>query len=127
VSIKVRFADFTTVNRSRTLASPTDVARDVYETATALYAGLRLDRARIRLVGVRVEGLAPAGEAPHQLTFGEREHGWREAEQAMDAAARRFGSGAVRPAALVRGDERPAPGDETGGGETRIPRGRGDR
>jgi DNA polymerase-4 len=127
VSIKVRFADFTTVNRSRTLASPTDVARDVYETATALYAGLRLDRARIRLVGVRVEGLAPAGEVPHQLTFGEREHGWREAEQAMDAAARRFGSGAVRPAALVRGDEGPAPGDETGGGETRIPRGRGDR
>jgi DNA polymerase-4 len=101
VSIKVRFADFTTITRSRTLPSPTDVARDVYETAVALYTALGRDGARIRLLGVRVEGLAPAGEAAHQLTFGEREKGWRDAEQAMDAAARRFGSGAVRPAALV--------------------------
>jgi DNA polymerase-4 len=116
VSIKVRYADFTTINRSRTLASPTDVAREVYDTATALYAALALDRPRIRLVGVRVEGLAQAGDAPHQLTFGEREHGWREAEQAVDAAVRRFGSGAVRPAALVPGEGRPGAGDRARAG-----------
>jgi DNA polymerase-4 len=117
------------------------VAREVYDTATALYDALRLDRARIRLVGVRVEGLAPVGEAPHQLTFGERERGWREAEQAVDAAVRRFGSGAVRPASLVRGDEGPSRDDADqpgpaalpgpaadGDGRTpRIPRGRSDR
>jgi DNA polymerase-4 len=108
VSIKVRYADFTTINRSRTLGSPTDVAREVYDTATALYTALGLDRPRIRLVGVRVEGLAEAGDAPHQLTFGERESGWREAEQAVDAAVRRFGSGAVRPATLVPGEGRTA-------------------
>jgi DNA polymerase-4 len=101
VSVKVRFADFTTVTRSRTLPYPTDVAREVYDTVAALYTALGLDRARIRLVGVRVEGLAAAGQAPHQLTFGERDRGWREAEQAVDAAVRRFGSGAIRPAALV--------------------------
>ena len=33
VSIKVRFADFTTITRARTLREPTDVARDVYATA----------------------------------------------------------------------------------------------
>ncbi|HEV7756693.1 MAG TPA: DNA polymerase IV [Mycobacteriales bacterium] len=108
VSIKVRYADFTTINRSRTLGAPTDVAREVYDTATALYTALGLDRPRIRLVGVRVEGLAEAGDAPHQLTFGERESGWREAEQAVDAAVRRFGSGAVRPATLVPGEGRTA-------------------
>jgi DNA polymerase-4 len=101
VSIKVRFADFTTLTRSRTLASPTDVAREVYDTAAALYAALRLDRARIRLIGVRVEGLAASDDVPHQLALGEREHGWREAERAVDAAVRRFGAGAVRPATLV--------------------------
>jgi DNA polymerase-4 len=104
VSIKVRFADFTTVTRSRTLPSPTDVAREVYDTAVGLYAALGLGRTRIRLIGVRVEGLGAASEAAHQLTFGERERGWREAEQAVDAAVRRFGSGAVRPAALVGND-----------------------
>jgi DNA polymerase IV len=132
VSLKVRYADFTTVTRSRTLGSPTDVAREVYDTATALYAALRLDRPRIRLVGVRVEGLVAGDDLPHQLTFGEREHGWREAERAVDAAVRRFGSGAVRPAALVRPEPEPAedgdPGDPLPRGrDSRVSRGRTDR
>jgi len=102
VGIKVRFADFKTVTRARTLAVPTDVGREIYETALALYAALLLDRPRIRLVGVRVEGIAPAGTASRQLEIGSRERGWREADQAVDQAAQRFGVDAVRPAALVR-------------------------
>ncbi len=102
VSIKVRFADFTTLTRSRTLPEATDVGRQVYDTALELYDALGLERARIRLVGVRVEGILDASQQPHQLQLGEREHGWRDAEQAVDRAARRFGVGAVRPATLVQ-------------------------
>ena len=102
VSIKVRFADFTTLTRSRTLPRPTDAGHEVYETARSLYDGLRLDRPRIRLVGVRVEAIAPAGDLAVQLELGGRERGWREADQAVDRASRRFGDGAVRPASLVR-------------------------
>jgi len=105
ISLKVRFADFTTITRSRTLAEPTDVARVVYGTARQLFEGLGLDRARIRLVGVRVEGLLTASEAPRQLTLDDRPQGWREAEQAADRAALRFGSGAVQPASLVEDHE----------------------
>jgi DNA polymerase-4 len=101
VSIKIRFADFTTITRSKTLREATDVGRTVYETAVALYDALGLERARLRLVGVRVEGIADAEAVPRQLLLGEKESGWREAEQAVDKASRRFGSGAVRPAALV--------------------------
>jgi DNA polymerase IV len=101
VSIKVRFADFTTITRARTLKEPTDVGRTVYETALALYEALGLERARLRLVGVRVEGITDAATAPRQLLLGERDSGWREAEQAVDRASRRFGAGAVRPAVLV--------------------------
>ncbi|HTL22996.1 MAG TPA: DNA polymerase IV, partial [Mycobacteriales bacterium] len=102
VALKIRFADFTTITRSRTLPEATDVARVVYDTALSLYEALGLERARLRLVGVRVEQLRPASEQPHQLLLGERDQGWREAEQAVDRATRRFGAGAVRPAALVR-------------------------
>ncbi len=106
VSIKVRFADFTTITRSRTLRDPTDVAAEVFATARALFDALGLDRARLRLIGVRVEGLAEAQTAPRQMLLGDRVHGRREAEQAADRAAARFGSGAVRPASLVS-DDRP--------------------
>ncbi len=101
VSIKVRFADFTTITRARTLPGHTDVGNEIYAASRALYDALGLDRARLRLVGVRVEQLVPVGSAPRQLALGERERGWREAERAADRAAARFGSGVVRPASLV--------------------------
>ena len=101
VSVKIRFADFTTITRSKTLPEATDVGREVYETALGLYDALGLERSRLRLVGVRLEGLTAADRQTHQLLLGERDSGWREAEAAVDKAARRFGAGAVRPAALV--------------------------
>ncbi|MFC4007590.1 DNA polymerase IV [Nonomuraea purpurea] len=103
VSVKLRRADFTTINRSRTLREPTDVAQVIYATACELFQAAGLERVRLRLVGVRMENLRPAGEATRQLGLGERETGWREAEQAMDKAIRRFGPDAVLPASLVRG------------------------
>lgn len=102
VSVKLRRADFTTLSRSRSLHEPTDVAKILYEVACALYLASGLENARLRLVGVRVENLSPADGASRQLGLGERERGWREAEQAMDRAARRFGHNVVLPASLVR-------------------------
>ncbi|MDP4506401.1 DNA polymerase IV [Nonomuraea turcica] len=103
VCVKLRRADFTTITRSRTLREATDVAQVIYATACELYRAAGLERVRLRLVGVRMENLRPAEEATRQLGLGERETGWREAEQAMDKAIRRFGPDAVVPASLVRG------------------------
>ncbi len=104
ISIKVRFADFTTITRSKTLRDPTDVSREVFATAQALYDALGLQRARLRLVGVRVEQLVPAAHAPVQIALDDPEFGWRDADRAVDKAAARFGSGSVRPASLLRRD-----------------------
>jgi DNA polymerase-4 len=109
ISIKIRRSDFTTVTRSRTLAEPTDVAREIHGVAVALFRTLDLRHTKLRLVGVRVEQLRPADEVSHQLELGEREHGWREAEQAVDRASDRFGTHAVRPASLVQAASRMDP------------------
>jgi DNA polymerase-4 len=100
VVIKVRLSDFRTLNRSRTLLGPTDVTQEIFSTAWSLYRALNLG-SRIRLVGVRVEGLLATADTPRQLALGEREHGWRDAERAADAAAARFGATVVRPASLL--------------------------
>jgi DNA polymerase-4 len=105
ISIKVRFADFSTINRSKTLPLPIDSTHDVYDVVKVLYQALRIERARLRLVGVSLENLSEG--APHQMMLGEREVGWRQAEGAMDQARARFGKGSVRPARLIKdaGDE----------------------
>jgi DNA polymerase IV len=101
ISIKVRFSDFTTITRSKTLRDPTDVSRDIYAIARALFDGLGLQRARLRLVGVRMEGLMDSDLAPVQGLLDAPEHGWRDADRAVDRASARFGAGAVRPGSLV--------------------------
>ncbi|MGK5443921.1 DNA polymerase IV [Micromonospora sp. URMC 105] len=100
VSLKVRLTDFRTVNRSRTLGVPTDTAREIFDTAWGLYTVLDPGE-RVRLLGVRVEGLTGATETPRQLTLGAPERGWREAEAAADAAAARFGRSVIGPASLL--------------------------
>ncbi|HVW40459.1 MAG TPA: DNA polymerase IV [Amycolatopsis sp.] len=99
VSIKVRFADFTTITRARTVPSATDVARMIHTTAVALFHEAA-QGAEIRLLGVRVEGLAGDGE-PEQLAFERAEPRWREAEVAADVARSKFGAGAIKPASLL--------------------------
>lgn len=101
VVLKVRFSDFTTITRSRTLPEHTDVSREIYGVAAQLFDALALQRARVRLVGVRVQGLKDVRQTSRQIRLGERENGWREADRAIDRASARFGAGIVRPASLV--------------------------
>jgi len=109
VVLTVRFSDFTTITRSRTMTRPTDVTRDVYATASRLYQALGLQRVRIRLLGVRVEGLSPSAHTPVQARLGEPVHGWREADHAVDRVAARFGTRAVQPASLLPGERTSGP------------------
>lgn len=102
VTITVRFSDFTTITRSRTITQPTDLTRRVHLTAVRLYDGLELRGVRIRLVGVRVTGLAERSTTERQGVLGEREHGWSDVDRAVDRAVGRFGSRAVAPATLLR-------------------------
>jgi DNA polymerase-4 len=102
VSVAVRFADFSELTRSVTLAMPTDVTEEIYGAALGLYERLSLERARIRRVGVRVESITDARQAYRQPRLTDPEHGWPEADHAVDAAVRRFGPAAVQRLALTR-------------------------
>ena len=112
VVLKLRFADFTTVSRSRTLVAATDAGPEVYRTVAALYEAMGLDRVRIRLVGVRLESLVAAAAAPQQLLLDDSVPR-RDADEVADRAADRFGAGALRPARLVgrSGPDRSDPAD----------------
>jgi len=110
VQLKVRFADFTTITRSRTLRQPTDTGRDVYNEARLLFQRLGLQRARLRLVGVRMSGLTEVERTPQQMAFDPvpgLNSGWRDVEQAVDLITERFGRGVVQPARLVEPPEIP--------------------
>jgi DNA polymerase-4 len=126
VGIKVRFADFTTVTRVRTLDAWTDATATVYQTAAALYDGLGLDQPRIRLLGVKCEGLRPAAEASEQLSFddllapsGPVSRGLPQpADRVADVARERFGAAALGYASLLRRPGSRGPAASRGAAQT---------
>ena len=103
ISIKIRYADFATISRSKTVPMAIDSTHDIYEVVKTLFIALKLNGARLRLVSVNVENFS--NEAPIQLELGAREKGWREADSAVDKAQARFGSGSVRPGRLIEPEE----------------------
>jgi DNA polymerase-4 len=119
VGIKIRFADFRTITRVRTLPGWTDSTTMVYNTAAELYDALDLDQPRIRLVGVKCENLRPAGEAPEQLTLdavvdeqaGDTRRAAEGADRVLDAARARFGAGAMGYGTLLPTPGRDEPAD----------------
>ena len=103
ITLKIRFADFTTINRSKTLPLPIDTTHEIYEVAKGLYEGLSIERARIRLVGVSLDNLHT--DTHEQLVLGGRESSWRELQEGIDAAKARFGRDSVRPGRLIEESE----------------------
>jgi len=99
VAVKIRTSDFRTLSRSRTLAQPTDVGRELYLAARDLLAAADLGGLPVRLVGVRAEGLMPAEDVVRQPTLdeavAENADARREAERAMDLVRARFGRSAI--------------------------------
>lgn len=61
VTLKVRYGDFTTVTRSRTLAAPTADAATVAAHAADLLAHTEAPRRPVRLLGVTASNLDPSG------------------------------------------------------------------
>jgi DNA polymerase-4 len=101
VALKLRYADFSTVTRSRTVHTPLDSAQLIYAVAIQLLESLGSRPLTVRLVGVRAEQLEAAAQTSLQLSLDRRDDNWRAAEQALDKVAEKFGSKSVLPARLL--------------------------
>ena len=101
VVLKLRYDNFTTITRSRTLAESTDVGRRIFEEVRSIYEALGHHNP-VRLIGVRMEQLTESDG--QQLGLWDADESWREAEDTIDAVTARFGRGMLRPASLLKVD-----------------------
>jgi DNA polymerase IV len=112
VQLKLRYKDFRTITRSRTLPEPTNLASDIAAVARALLDAVELGDG-IRLLGVAMQQLhaldgrddgGPNDQLPLDVDGGAARGGdpqRRAVEDSMDAVRRRFGDGAVSAASLL--------------------------
>jgi len=113
VTLKLRFADFSTITRAHT-GDPTQDGLGIFRAVDALFSRVRLSQA-VRLIGVSVSGLGPAGAG--QLSLLEPDASRRDRlARAVDQLATRFGEKAIRPASVMgkrrRGRAQPPEGQD---------------
>ncbi|MFQ5877707.1 MAG: DNA polymerase IV [Acidobacteriota bacterium] len=103
VHIKVRTGDFTTWTRAKTLPVPTDLTEVIVRAVRELFAGrIRLGRRGVRLLGVGVSGLEPAGRGQAELFPDEAEARAERVARAADSVRDRMGEEALTRARLLR-------------------------
>ena len=108
VQLKIRYGDFRTITRSRTLADATDLSSELARTAAELLAAVDIGGG-VRLIGVAAQQLdrEPAVQGALALdgdtgSGAATNHERRDAiERGVDRVRARFGENSVRPARLV--------------------------
>ena len=109
ITLKVRFGDFSTINRSSRRPVPVARTADIWDTAERLLARAGIGGRSVRLLGIAVSDLVDAADA-RQLALGAERRD--AAAEAVDEVRERFGAAAVFPARIAPGrddvpDQRP--------------------
>ena len=109
VHLKVRTGDFTTWTRALTLRDPTDVADALIDAARTMFRErIELHGNGVRLLGVGVSGLVPAGTAPVPLFPDPQMERARKLAEAQDAVNDKLGDDVVTRASLLKRKSREA-------------------
>ena len=103
VTIKVKYRDFVQVTRSLTLPEPVADDRSLYQTGCLLLEKTEITLRPIRLLGITLSNLAPAGAVGQMTLFGNSRNKEKDCRlyRAIDTISDRYGNGSIVPATLV--------------------------
>ena len=97
VQIKVRFDDFHTITRSRSLKEPTDITSELWGLVSELFSTSRArDPRPVRLLGMGASSLDDCVVLQQDLFDGDAKTKQGKIDSVMDSVTERFGKRAVR-------------------------------
>jgi DNA polymerase-4 len=105
VQLKLRYKDFRTITRARTLDHATQLDTDLIRESRDLFRANWKAGSAVRLLGVQASSLGRK-EGQASLLDGERSERWRKALSAADRLRDKYGESAVSLAAGMEGDFR---------------------
>jgi len=100
VKLKIRWSDFTTLTRQKTLPTISDNDTEIFDAALSLLRNLRPSRKPVRLIGVGVSGLGPP---LRQLSLWDQNiEESRELQKVLDELQKRFGENIIQRGSKIR-------------------------
>jgi DNA polymerase-4 len=102
ITLKIRFHNFTTFNKSKTLENSTHLDDIVFKTIVELLNKVKLKKGGVRLLGIRLSNLSPEDKR-NQLKFvRDKEDKLEQLSQSLDKIREKFGSKAITRASLLK-------------------------
>jgi DNA polymerase-4 len=97
IILKLRYGDFRTITRSKTLGEATNTTRTLWEGANAIFQKWQIESAGVlRLIGFAVSGLAQEDTDQKQLFSDTEEEKQKRLDKAVDKIKSRYGKDALR-------------------------------
>jgi DNA polymerase-4 len=100
ITLKLRYADFTTLTRSLTLPEPVAFTEEIHSAVLSLLQKIPWRGRNIRLLGIAVSKLTDKA-SPGQVPLFPANPRGEKAAQAMDEIRRRFGEAGITRASLL--------------------------
>jgi DNA polymerase-4 len=94
LTLKIRYTNFHTLTRSRTLLSPTCFDREIFEVVSDLLRSNLAQGGAIRLLGVSASALQTSGWQEPLLNRQQR-HAWEKLYQAIDQLRHKYGENSI--------------------------------
>jgi DNA polymerase-4 len=102
LQLKLRYTDFTTITRAKSLDHATQLDTEIYQQIRALFRANRKAKSTIRLLGVNASGFE-SDEGQLSLLTEDKSNRWRKALSAMDQIRDKFGEDSVSLAMGMQG------------------------
>lgn len=105
VGIRVRYPDFKTITRDKTLAHPTVDYSEILSTAASLVPTQQIVNRGVRLIGIRTSNLIHSSELAQLELFNDKQRRQEDLDKSVYSLRAKFGDKIIKRASGLKEDE----------------------
>jgi len=102
ITLKIRFHNFITLNKSMTLENSTNIDDLVFKIVVKLLDKIKIKKGGVRLLGVKLSNLTSNDKVKQLNLLGDKDDKLQQLTQSLDKIREKFGSKAITCASLLK-------------------------
>ena len=102
ITLKIRFHNFITLNKSMTLENSTNIDDLIFKTVVILLDKIKIKKGGVRLLGVKLSNLTSNDKVKQLSLLGDKDDKLQQLTQSLDKIREKFGTKAVTRASLLK-------------------------
>jgi DNA polymerase-4 len=107
ITLKIRFHNFITLNKSMTLENSTNIDDLIFKTVVILLDKIKIKKEGVRLLGVKLSNLTSNDKVKQLTLLGDKDDKLEQLTQSLDKIREKFGTKAVTRASLLSKNTKP--------------------